>query len=303
MVRSENLTGAVLMMVSMAAFTLNDTLMKMMAGDVPLFQLLFLRGILTSVVIALMAWRMGALTLRVPPGDMKYVLLRTGAEIGAAYFLLTALFSMPLANITAILQAVPLTITLAAAVVFREPVGWRRMLAILVGFFGVLLIVRPGTEGFTIYSLYGLASVAFVTLRDLSTRKLSNDTPSMFVTLATSVAIMVFFGLGSLTDEWVPMSARTSLLTVAAAVFVIGGYLFSVMVMRVGEISFTAPFRYSALIWALGLGWIAFGEWPDAVTMTGGGIIVASGLFMLYRETQLGLAGMREKGTAQTRSD
>ncbi|MFD1157751.1 DMT family transporter [Roseovarius aestuarii] len=293
MARSDNLTGALLMMASMAAFTLNDTMMKMLAGEIPLFQLLFLRGVITSVLVGLLAWRMKALTLRLPARDLKFIGVRTVAEIGAAYFFLTALFNMPLANVTAILQALPLTITLTAALVFKEPIGWRRLSAILVGFVGVLLIVRPGAEGFNSYSLYTMAAVAFVTLRDLSTRKLSKETPSMLVTLVTSLAIMIFFGLASLMRDWVPMDMRASTLTLGASLMIIGGYLFSVMVMRVGEISFIAPFRYTGLIWALVLGWLAFGEWPDPVTLAGAAIVVGSGMFMLYREAQLGLVERR----------
>ena len=190
MARSDNLTGAMLMMASMAAFTFNDAMMKAMAGEVPLNQLLFLRGVLTSVAVGLMAWRMKALVVRLPRRDRWLVALRMGAETGAAYFFLTALFNMPLANVTAILQALPLTISLMAALVLKEPMGWRRLTAILVGFVGVMLIVRPGAEGFNTYSLYGLTAVGFVTMRDLCTRKLSRDTPSMLVTLVTSMAVM-----------------------------------------------------------------------------------------------------------------
>ncbi len=295
MARSDNVTGAALMMLSMAAFTLNDMLMKMMAGEIPLFQLLFLRGVITSVFVGIIAWRMGALSRRVSSRDLKFVALRTVAEIGAAYFFLTALFNMPLANVTAILQALPLTITLMAALVLKEPIGWRRLSAILIGFVGVLLIVRPGAEGFNSYSLYGLAAVCFVTLRDLTTRQLSKDTPSMYVTLTTSIAIMVAFGLASLNRDWVAMDVRSGALIFGASVMIIGGYLFSVMVMRVGEISFIAPFRYTGLIWALVLGWLAFGEWPDPITMAGATIVVASGLFTLYREAQVGKGDMRPK--------
>lgn len=286
--RSDNLTGALLMMASMAAFVLNDTLMKAMSGEVPLNQLLFLRGILTSAAVALMAWRMGALIVRPPRRDCLLIFLRVCAEIGAAYFFLTALFNMPLANITAILQALPLTVSLGAALFFSEPIGWRRMLAILIGFAGVLLIIRPGTEGFTIYSLYGLAAVLCVTMRDLTTRQLSRATPSIFVTLLNSLAVMTVFGLACLADPWVPMTPRTWTLTVGAAFFIIGGYLFSVMVMRVGEISFVAPFRFSGLIFALLLGWLAFGDWPDPLTLLGAAIVVGSGLFTFYREAKLG---------------
>ncbi len=287
MPRSDNLTGALLMMGSMAAFTFNDAMIKGLSGHVPLFQAMFLRGVLTTVLVAVIAWRMGALARRLPREDLWPVLWRMVGEVGSAYFFISALFNMPIANISAIMQALPLTITLAAAVFFRDPVGWKRMAAILAGFVGVMLIVRPGTEGFNVYSVYGLAAVAFVTLRDLATRKLSRDVPSMLVTLLTSCAIMTFFGLASLTDDWVALDTRATALITGASVMVIGGYLFSIMVMRVGEISFIAPFRYTSLIWALILGWVVFGDWPQTITLVGAAIVVASGLFTLYRESQV----------------
>jgi S-adenosylmethionine uptake transporter len=288
MTRSDNLTGAILMMASMASFTINDTFMKALAGEIPLFQVLFLRGIFTTIAVAGVAWWMGVLFARVSRRDAGSIALRMVGEIGAAYFFLTALFNMPIANVTAILQALPLTITLAAALFFGDPIGWRRMSAILIGFVGVMLIVRPGAADFTIYSLYVLAAVGFVTLRDLATRRLSKETPSMLVTFITSTSIMVFFGVASLTIDWAPMDLRAYGLTIGAAVMIIGGYLFSIMVMRVGEISFIAPFRYTGLIWALLLGWLIFGEWPEPITLVGAAIVVGSGLFMLYREAQLG---------------
>ncbi len=288
MTRSDNLTGALLMMASMACFTFNDTAMKAMAGDVPLFQLLLLRGLITTVLVAAIAWRMGALRARLPRRDWGLMALRTAAEVGAAYFFLTALFNMPLANVTAILQALPLTITLAAALFLREPVGWRRMVAILVGFAGVLMIVRPGTDDFNFYAVYALLAVGCVTVRDLSTRRLSKDTPSMFVTLLTSIATMTIFGLLSLGVDWAPMGVREAGLVGTASLLIIGGYLFSIMVMRVGEISFVAPFRYTGLLWAMLLGFVVFGEWPATLTLLGAAIVVGSGLFTLYRESQLG---------------
>ena len=287
---TDNFRGAVLMTVSMAAFTINDTQMKLLAGEIPLFQLLFLRGVLTTVLTFFLALRMGALLRRLPRRDWGFVALRTVAEVAAAYFFLTALFNMPIANVTAILQALPLTVTLAAAVFLGVPVGWRRWSAILVGLAGVLLILRPGPEGFDIYSVYALIAVACVTLRDLATRQLSAATPSLLVTFATSFAIMTFFGLASLGIDWVAMDARSSALTAGAAAMVIAGYLCSIMVMRVGDISFVAPFRYTGLIWALVLGWLVFGEWPRPLTLLGAAIVVGSGLFMLYREHRLNVA-------------
>ena len=106
----------------------------------------------------------------------------------------------------------------------------------------------------------------------------------MTVTLVASVAVMLFAGLASTTTEWVAITPRLAALIAGASVLIIGGYFFSVRVMRVGEITFIAPFRYTGLIWALVLGWAVFGDWPSGLTLLGAGIVVATGLFTLYRE-------------------
>ena len=282
-----NIAGALLMMASMAAFTINDTFVKLVGQTLPLFQLLTLRAVLATALLAIMAVWLGSFRLNMPRRDGWLVFWRCLAEVGAAYFFLSALLAMPLANVTAILQVLPLTVTLGAALFFREAVGWRRMVAICAGFVGMLLIVRPGTDGFTVHTVYALAAVMCVTLRDLVTRKMSPQVSSMTVTVITSATILMFAGLASLGIEWQPVSTRDALYIVASAVFIIGGYSFSVMVMRGGEISAIAPFRYSSLLWALALGWLVFGEWPDPVTLLGAAIVVASGVFTLYRERKL----------------
>ncbi len=275
------------MIASMAAFTLNDAFMKVIAGELPLFQILTLRGVLTVVLIALVMFARGEVDFGIPAQDRGKVALRAIAEIGAAYFFLTALFNMPLANIAAILQALPLTVTLAAAFFFGEPVGWRRMTAILVGLIGVFLIIRPGSDGFTIYSIYALVAVGFVTLRDLVTRRLSPATPSMAVSFYSALGVTLFFAAGSPAQGWEPVTGFAALMIIGAALMIIGGYLFSIMVMRIGEISFVATFRYTSLIWALLLGWFVFGDWPQNITLFGAAIVIGSGVFMLLRERQL----------------
>lgn len=282
-----NFAGALLMMASMAAFTINDTFVKLVGQTIPLFQLLTLRAVLSTILLAVLARFLGQLRLTMPVQDRGLIALRCAAEIGAAFFFLSALLAMPLANVTAILQVLPLTVTLGAALFFREKVGWRRMLAILTGFIGMLLIVRPGPDGFTQHAIYALAAVGAVTLRDLVTRKMSADVSSMTVTVVTSASILVFFGFASLGIDWQPVTVREGGLIAASAIFIMGGYAFSVMVMRVGEVSVIAPFRYTGLLWALILGWLVFGDWPDSVTMLGALIVVASGLFTLYRERRV----------------
>ena len=284
---TDNTKGAFLMMASMLAFVLNDLCIKATGGTVPLFQLLLLRGLLSTSLIFLLAWRLGALRFNLPGSDHGLIVLRSASEIAAAYFFLTALFHMPLANVTALLQLLPLTVTLGGALVFRERIGWRRLLAILIGFVGMLLIVRPGTDGFTQYTIYALISVACVTVRDLATRRMSGAVPSMFVTLSAAASVTLFSGIAMLGEPWVTPTPTQYALIVSSAFFIIGGYLFSVMVMRVGELGFVTPFRYTSLVWALLLGWLVFGEWPHILTLVGATIIVATGIFTLYRERQL----------------
>jgi len=284
---SPNTTGALLMMASMTAFVFNDTMLKLTAGDIPLFQLIFLRGVLATVLVYALARYFGSLKLAVSRRDKGLIVLRGLIEAVTAYLFLTALFNMPLGPLNAIMQVAPLTVTLAAALVYGEKVGWRRLLAILIGLFGVMLIIRPGTEGFNIWSLYALASVLGVTARDMVTRRLSPGVPGMTVTLGTTVAVMAAAGLASLTEDWAPVTPGNGVLIAGSAGFVIVGYFFSIQAMRTGEVSFVAPFRYTGLVVAMIVGFLVFDEIPKALTFLGAFIVIATGLFTFYRERQL----------------
>ncbi|MCA0962243.1 DMT family transporter [Salipiger bermudensis] len=284
---SDNTRGALLMMASMAAFTLGDTCVKAIGEAISLSQLLVIRGFFASLFIALLAWRLHSLRFDLPRRDWALVLTRATAEVCSTYFFLTALRQMPLANVTALLQMLPLTLTLGSAVFFGEPVGWRRWVAIAAGFVGMLLIVRPGTEGFNLYSVYALIAVAFVTLRDLVTRRMSPAVPSLTVTLVSSVAVFLFASTMSLGQDWAPITPQLGLLLAGSTFFIIVGYSLSVIVMRVGEMSFVAPFRYTGLLIALTVGFLVFGDWPVPLTLIGAAIIVATGSFNLWREGQL----------------
>jgi len=287
MTLSPNLQGALYMMGSMAAFTFNDASVKLLAPEMPLFQIIFLRGVLTTGLIIALAYAMGLRSLRIPPGDRWLVAGRSLAELGGMVSFLTALLHMPLANISAFLMSLPLAVSLAAAVFLGEPVGWRRLVAILVGMIGVLMIVQPGAAGFNAYSLLVLLSVALFTARDIFTRQLSDAVPSLAVAVITAAAVAVFGGVMTIPQDWAAVSPRGAMLVGLAAGFIIVGYLLSIMVMRVGEVSFVAPFRYTMLIWALGLGWYLFGDWPDNLTLAGAGVVVATGIFTIYRESRM----------------
>lgn len=288
---TENLRGAFAMSVAMAAFTVNDSLMKAVTQTLPLFQAIALRGLATLPLLLLYGAMTGGLRLRLPVPDRKLLSIRAGADLLATVTYLSALMVLPLANLVAILQSLPLAVTLAAAVFLREPLGWRRLTAILIGFGGVLLIVRPGAEGFSLWSLLGLASVACVVARDLATRRLGAGVPSATVALWTSLAVTVMGLAGTAATGWQPVSVGQSTLILSAAVALIVGYLFIVAAMRGGDIAFVSPFRYTAMVWAIGLGWLMFSDLPDGATLLGSAIVVATGIFTLWREARLQRAG------------
>jgi len=284
---SDNMRGVLLMNVAMLAFTLNDTAMKAVAETLPLFQAITLRGILTTAGLVVLAMARGGLRLWPGRRDGRIVALRTLAEVFATLTFLLALTHMPLANLSAIMQSLPLAVTLAAALVLRDPIGWRRLSAIGIGFLGVLLIVRPGTEGFDRWALLGLASVACVVVRDLSTRTLGGGVPSATVAIWAGSGVTLL-GLSGLSVEgWAPMTLREGLIVVFASACLVVGYMTVVMVMRVGDIGTIAPFRYTALLWAILLGYVVFGAFPDRLTVLGAGIVVATGIYTLLREGSL----------------
>ncbi len=289
----QNTRAAVLMTLSMGCYALNDTCMKALGADLPLGQTLFLRGVLTSLLVGgWVAWR-GLWRVRLIAADWRRVALRTAGEVGAAFFFISALFHMPLANATAILQALPLTVALAAAVFLGEPLGWRRVSAILVGFVGVLLIVRPGPQGFNAYTLFALAAVAMITLRDLATRRIAGSVPTMVVVLVASVGVMVLGAALGPSETWLALRPVHMGLLVMSAAFILLAYVLTVQVMRMGDAGATAPFRYTGLLWALVLGYLFFGEWPTVITLLGAGIVVATGVFTYYRERALARAEAR----------
>lgn len=286
------------MVIAMAAFTFNDTLSKLAAQTINPGQLMLVRGLFATTLISTLAWQQGALK-----GARRYwhrmVLLRLVGEVGGTVSFLAALPHLPLANISAVLQALPLAVTMGAALFLGEGVGWRRWLAIAVGFGGVLVIVRPGFEGFNAFSVLALVSVAFCAMRDLATRKIPGHVPSLFVSTVTTIIITI---TGALTivpfGGWTPMSHNLVLFLAGAAILVLFGYQFVIMAMREGEISFIAPFRYTSLLWAIMLSIFVFSDIPDLAMICGAAVIVASGLYTLYRERVAGKAWPAAESTS-----
>lgn len=272
------------MAVAMAGFTMNDAITKTLSSEMNFGQVMLVRGAFAIVLIAALVWHRRAVRpLRTLM--MKSVALRVAGEVGGTISFLAAITHLPLANTSAIFQALPLAITLGAAMVFGEPVGWRRWLAIAVGFIGVLIIVRPGVDGFNQFSLFALISVFFCTVRDLATKRIPAEIPSLFITLITTMTVTTA-GAAMLVPlgGWTPVSGRAVGWLALAAVLLLVGYQCVIMALRAGDISAVAPFRYTALLWAMLLGYLVFGDVPDAMMVAGAAVIVLSGLYAFYRE-------------------
>jgi drug/metabolite transporter (DMT)-like permease len=281
---SPNLRGSLLMAVAMAGFSVNDAIAKFLTVQMHFSQVMMLRGLFASVLIGALAVHQGALRplrlLLVPS-----VALRISGEIGGSALFLVAVSALPLANVTAIVQSLPLVMTCGAVLILGEPVGWRRWLAIAAGFVGVLIIVRPGAEGFSQFTLVALLSVLFYATRDLVTKQIPVEIPTLFVTLLTAVAVTLAGAvLTVLHGSWSVPSFHLLALLVLTAVMTLIGFQCVILALRVGDVSSVAPMRYSQMLYAMLLGYLVFGDVPDTMMALGASIIVLSGIYTFHRE-------------------
>lgn len=283
--KSDNLRGAVLMLISMATFTCNDAVMKAVTQTLPLYKSVALRGLSVLVLMLVVAQiQQGGVRLSVPREDLLPLVVRTVADIASTVLYLLALREMALADLSAILQALPLGVTLAAGLFFHERLGWRRLSAIGVGFVGVVMILRPGSGAFDIWSVVALASMLLIVLRDIVTRTFSAGIGSSTIAFYAAATITLTGFVLGVGEEWRMPDLREAGLLLLSAGFLTAGYITAVATMRVGEISLIAPLRYTSLVWAIVLGLVIFGEWPDLWTWLGSALVVGAGLYTILRE-------------------
>ena len=283
MIASDNTKSILAMMLAMAGFILNDAMAKLVSDDLPLGQIIFVRGCF-CLVFMFAACQVTGVFRKAQHLANPYVSLRALAELFATLLYLSALFRMPIANATAILQILPLAVTAGAAMFLKSPVGWRRWTAIVVGFTGVLFIVRPGLEGFNSWSIVALIAVFCMAGRDLATRKLPADVPTLGVALVSFIGVSVFGGILTIWDGWQPVSLQNMVYLAGSAVFIVIGFIFIIIAMRGGDIAVVAPFRYTIVLWALLLGYVVWGDIPDAFTLFGTIVIVSTGVYTFFRE-------------------
>lgn len=296
---TDNLKGILCMLASTAGFVTNDAIVKVLTEELPNGQIIFLRGLVATALMGLIAsilraWRPPSVLLK------PAMALRLGAAALSTLFVVAALRHLPLSTTNAILQVSPLLVTAGAALLLGAEVGWRRWVASLVGFLGVLLIIKPNASGVSPSIWLALACLASSATRDLTTRFIDPSVPSILVTFAASAIIMIA-GLCLLAfDPWVMPSARALVLIMVAACCLFVAYYFGVVAMRIGQIPVVAPFRYASIVLALILGFAVWGHVPDPLSLSGIGLIVGAGLYLLHRE-RIHMFRRRSDGRADTR--
>ena len=272
------------MVAAMVCFALEDVLLKQISATVPVGQVLALSGAGGGLIFLLIS-SVGDTPLQWRALLLPAVVLRNLSEAVGSVGFVTALALTRLSEVSAILQATPLAMTLGAALFLGESVGWRRWTAIGVGFAGVLLVIQPGMAGFAPASLYAVATVVLLAMRDLCSRAVPPSVPSVqlaawgFLSLVPAgLATLLIAGTPPVTlasPEWVRM----------AAILVTGccGYYAIVAATRTGEVSAVVPFRYTRLLFAMVLAWLVFDEHPDGLMITGAALIVGTGLYTIWR--------------------
>ncbi|MBO6827493.1 MAG: DMT family transporter [Sneathiella sp.] len=282
----DNFKGSMFMVLAMGAFALEDMFFKAATKEASIALSMIFFGLGGMLVFVLMTLR--AKEVLIHPGlKSRALLVRTIFELGGRLFYALAIALTPLSSASAILQATPLVVALGAVIFFNEKVGWRRWAAIAVGFAGVLLILRPGLDGFEATSIFAVLGTIGFAGRDLATRA---SPPSMsarqlgiygFANIAIAGLIVLYFN----NEGGMPTGLNLVYIIGASLTGVLAYYALT-LAMRIGEISVVASFRYTRLVFAMLLGIIVFQERPDTLTLVGSAIIVGSGLYTAIRNRQ-----------------
>lgn len=283
MVLEGNRRGMVAILAAMALYTLNDTFVKLTTDTYPTGQILAIRGGFSTIVVVSMVLAAGALP-RWRTLGRPVVGLRACLEIATAATSIAALALMPIANVTAIMMASPLIVTAVVVATGMEPPRRDRILAALVGFAGVVLVLRPDVDAFGPAALLALACAGCLAGRDLVTRRMPAEIPSVLIALATTAAAATAGLVMGLVETWSPLSLRATLYLAAAAVFAAFGNYALIVACRGVDLSVVTPFRYSIILWAVAAGFLVWGQVPDAVAALGMAAIAGAGFYSVRQD-------------------
>jgi drug/metabolite transporter (DMT)-like permease len=283
--RSENARSAAIMTLAMAAFIANDAVMKLVAAGLPMVQALALRNTMVTVLFAGLAAMAGVLrhwrTLAEP-----LVWGRSVTDTVATLLYMPALPHVALTVAVTLNMATPLFMLPLAGIFLHERVGRHRTLAVLAGFAGVLLVLRPSDHHLSGWVLMSAASALFFAGRDVMTRRVPARVPNLLVAVVMTAALAVVTLAWTTWEGWAPMSGIQWAAVGMSSILIAIGYYLAIVALRVGEVSLTGAFRYTAVPWGAAWGYVLWGEVPDATAVGGAALILGAGLYALHRERQ-----------------
>jgi drug/metabolite transporter (DMT)-like permease len=279
---SSNLRGIAFMVIATGVFSTNDVLMKLATTGLPPYEVLFIRGVMASILMMPLVLVTGNGRHLRHVVD-RWVLIRNSFELMAVLCFIVALANMPIADLSALGQISPMLLLLGVALIYREKIGFARMALIAGGFAGALLVAQPGLSGFSPYALLGLLSAICVAARDIAGRKVGSNIPAPVVAYATLLLVMVGAGVATFVlEDWVMPTTRHVLLLAGSGLFLSLGHLFIFLSYRNAATSAVAPFYYLFSVWAVLSGFFVFGTFPNTLALYGIGLIVASGIAVVF---------------------
>ena len=280
---AETQRGILAMLIGGALFVVNDALVKLATETLPIGQLLVVRGFFAILCMVCIIFAMGY-TKHIRSAARPVVLLRASLEFVVSLLYVTAISHLPISDLTSIMQATPIIMTVLCAVLRIEIASWQRWAAVLVGFVGVLLITQPGGSSFSIFTLAALGSATFVALWDLVTPRIGADVPPPVVILTTTIFAAGGGFLLGLSETWVTLQVTEYVYLAGAAIIVSAANVLMVIAYRNADISLLSPLRYTVVVWAAIAGLVVFGELPGLIAAIGTLMIVVSGLYTGYQE-------------------
>jgi drug/metabolite transporter (DMT)-like permease len=289
-------TGVLLMLLGMLMFSLNDVMGKWLVATYSVGQVVFIRSIAALIVLAPFIWFNGPkkiVQVDRPWVQAARVILST-AEVFAFYF---AVVYLPLADVMTYWLAAPIYVAAISPLVLKEPVGWRRWCAIIVGFIGVVIALEPSSQALTpqaIISIFGSVAFAFMLLLGRSLRGTPDTTLVFWQIIGAGLA-----GLVAVVFEWTPVTMRDLLLLGLLGIVAMLAHVLVNRALKLADAATVAPLQYTLLFWAILFGWMVFGDVPRMSMLIGSGFIIASGLFIFFREQQLKRQG-RIQAPAET---
>jgi drug/metabolite transporter (DMT)-like permease len=273
-----NLRGIAFMAIATGVFSTNDVLMKLATTGLPPYEVLFIRGVMASLLMLPFILLSGNGKHLRHVVD-KWVLIRNSFEFMAVLCFIVALANMPIADLSALGQISPMLLLLGVSIVYREKIGVRRMALITLGFAGALLVAQPGLKGFSPYMVLGFLCAMGTAARDIAGRKIGTNIPAPIVAYATLLLVMVGAGIVHFTfEDWVMPTPRHLMLLAGSGFFLSLGHLFIFLSYRNGATGAVAPFYYLFSVWAVLSGFFVFGTFPNNLALVGIALIVASGV-------------------------